>query len=1030
MRTRRSRGLKQTRRGGNPVENRKNWEMHWSDKPYNPYTKYPNRVQGRLYGTFTPTVSKELNMQKTYIIQRHGFSCANLQKAKDKKKNRGVWHAKLTNPSLHSRVEDPSLTAYGIYSLLREEERPDKYGGTVYGSSLLRTWQTAIVVYGKYGPCKIVVSPYIKENHGSALDLSNFPLPFEQQMAYMEQFMQFLKGIDHPIAREIIRHEHIIEYNGNSYPLGPLKEMYTVSEDPIMAAGKFYVDTLSHTVNLSPSSREDPLEMDAFIPAITKIPEPSFREYYGAEGLVYFDRWVSKKTTSSTIFVVSHSNWMQTVIETYCGPVVTNIFDENAWILKITPSKFKSRAAVKFYIIPGVPKPKDEELDHMNRVSEPTCNLLSRPSTLPTGRPPPPREPLPLPRAAPPLLRQSSHGFNDVNSSPLLRQSSHGFNDVEAPPLLRQSSHGFNDVEAPRQESLPRAPPPRSLSRQEDPSAENVELLNDENASPISVDDISPDDIDVAYRASDDPFQANVEADSVVDQVRSNSQRASKDPFQANVEADSVDRVRSNSQASQTSQASQSSLPRASRVSQVSERRSSFNLVKEVSPTETNLVSVPVTTEKTHIITRSFVELGNMMLDSTIRAGLRELILSQEEFNTKLTNYVNSNPRIMILDPVSYLNPRIPIYLFQNHYLAFVLMFKEEYEELLDFLPTSTVVTLALRGLGLTVNIVISFLRDLRQHIEDNAVFHNLLLSKFAANANKHYAFLTTKAIRQNGKIVEKDVVYSFTLLDLFMFEIQRHPITTENMYFMYGCFIDLIRYGARNSVSVYEQPSSMFSSIKMPMVELERLPQEMELTQRWEREKRALDPENKLARYQEDFEEITRTLRQAEYKLQSLYKLKDITDPVARAVALEKIQREFYAKNRPLLDAVERIRRDYHAEKQKLGFDRLPAIRDEIQKKFERDIYTFLNGALADYLPDPSNYPPDDPRIPQMKEVIQAHKDIFNQLLYSSEPIVSIGGLRGTSWKRTLLRQSSVKAGRYRASLYKGKRRTRANRS
>ena len=490
-----------------------------------------------------------------------------------------------------------------------------------------------------------------------------------------------------------------------------------------------------------------------------------------------------------------------------------------------------------------------------------------------------------------------------------------------------------------------------------------------------------------------------------------------------------MDRDRSNSQASQSSQ---STIPRASRVSRVSERRSSFNLVKEVSPTETNLVSVPVTTEKTYIITRSFVELGNMMLDSTIRAGLRELILSQEEFNTKLTNYVNSNPRIMILDPASYLNPRIPIYLFQNHYLAFVLMFKEEYEELLDYLPTSTVVTLALKGLGLTVNIVVSFLRDLRQHIEDNAVFHNLLLSKFAANANKHYAFLTTKEIIQNGKTVEKDVVYSFTLLDLFMFEIQRHPITTENMYFMYGCFIDLIRYGARNSVSVYEQPSSMFSSIKMPMVELERLPQEMELTQRWEREKRALDPENKLARYQEDFEEITRTLRLAEYKLQSLYKLKDITDPVARAVALEKIQREFYANNRPLLDAVERIRRDYHAEKQKLGFDRLPAIRDEIQKKFERDIYTFLNGAFADYLPDPSNYPPDDPRIPQMKEVIQAHKDLFNQLLYSdsSEPIVSIGGLRGTSWKRTLLRQSSVKAGRYRASLYKGKRRTRANRS
>ena len=65
MRTRRSRGVKQTRKGGNPEENRKNWETYWSDKPYNPYTKYPKGVKGKFYGTLTPTVSKELNMNKS-----------------------------------------------------------------------------------------------------------------------------------------------------------------------------------------------------------------------------------------------------------------------------------------------------------------------------------------------------------------------------------------------------------------------------------------------------------------------------------------------------------------------------------------------------------------------------------------------------------------------------------------------------------------------------------------------------------------------------------------------------------------------------------------------------------------------------------------------------------------------------------------------------------------------------------------------------------------------------------------------------
>ena len=1009
MRTRRSRGLKQTRKGGNPEENRRNWETYWSDKPYNPYTKYPRGVQGRFYGTLTPTVSRELNMKNTYIIQRHGFSCANLQKVKDEKKYEGTWYPKALQ--FHYRVEDPSLTAYGIYSLLREEERHPAYTGTVFGSSLLRTWQTILLVYGKFGPVRVIVSPYIKEKHGFALDLSNMPLPFEQQMEIMGQFMNFLAEIDHPIAREIIRHEHIIQYNGDSYPLGPYQPQATIKltspiapppkenkpsqllqflrdyqPEPIppsppeynYAPQSDYLETFKAFVKTDQVSQEVKIERNGHIPAITDIPEPSFREYYGAEGFVYFDRWVRTQTQAATIFVVSHSKWMQKVIKEYCGTVVTKIFDENAWKLIIAPaSKYKTGAGVTFEIIRGLPKPTYDELDHMNRVEEPTCNVIPRPRTMPASRPPPPREPLPLPRS------------------------------------------------------------------REDPSEENVESLNEENEEPINA-----DDIEVPYRASEDPFDVRSRSESQSSQVsqpnRASQVSQSSQGSQAS-QASQASQVSQSSQGSQGSQVSQSS--QGSQVSQSSQgsqgsqgsqasqgskgRSSQFSLVKEVSPTESKLVTVPVTTEKTHIIVRSFVELSNMMLDSTIRAGLRKLILSREDFNTKVTNYVNSNPRVMILDPSSFLKPRIPIYLFQNHYLAFVLMFKEEFEELLDYLPTSSVVLLALKTQGLTVNIVVSFLRDLRQFIEDDAVFHNLLLSTFAANANTHYAFLTTKReITPKGE-VEKDIVYSFTLLDLFMFEIQRHPITTDNIYFMYGCFIDLLKYGARCSAVVYEQPPpSMLSSIYMPMVELERLPEEMALTQRWEREKRALDPENKLARYQEEFEEITRTLRLAEHKLQSSYKLQEM-DPVARAVALEKIQKEFYARNRPLLDAVERIRRDYHAEKQKLGFDKLPMIRDEINKKFEKSIYIYLNGQLATYLPEiPQN--PNHPQIQQIKEVNQAHKDIFTKLLYSdsTEPVVSIGGLRGTSWKKTLLRQSSVKAGRYRASLYKGKRRTRANRS
>jgi hypothetical protein len=382
MRTRRSRGLRQTRKGGNPEDNRKNWEMYWSDAPYNPYTKYPKGVQGKFYGTLTPTVSKELNMNKTYIIQRHGFSCANLQKVKDKKQNEGKWYAKF-NPSLHGRVEDPSLTAYGIYSLLRKEEKHPAFKGTVFGSSLLRTWQTALLIYGKFGPVRIIVSPYIKEKHGMMLDLSNMPLPFEQQMEQMGQFMEFLAEIDNDIAREIIRHEHIIQYDGNDYPVGPYQPHATrkvTTQLPKQSAQEVYQQLLRGDPQPPPSppeynyapqddylesfkayvktdtvSKETPIKKNGYIPEITVIPEPSFREYYGAEGFVYFDRWVSKKIPkATTIFVVSHSKWMQKVIQEYCGTVETNIFDENAWKLIITPNLVRTGAGVTFEIIPGL----------------------------------------------------------------------------------------------------------------------------------------------------------------------------------------------------------------------------------------------------------------------------------------------------------------------------------------------------------------------------------------------------------------------------------------------------------------------------------------------------------------------------------------------------------------------------------------------------------------------------------------------------------------------------------------------------
>uniref|UniRef100_A0A6C0HWW6 Uncharacterized protein n=1 Tax=viral metagenome TaxID=1070528 RepID=A0A6C0HWW6_9ZZZZ len=840
MRTRRSRGLKQTRRGG---------------------------------------AVPELKTPNTYIIQRHGFSCANLQKAKDKKKNRGVWHAKLTNPSLHARVEDPSLTSYGIYSLLRKEEIPTGFTGTVYGSSLLRTWQTAILIYGKFGPLKIIVSPYIKEKHGFALDLSNMPLPFEQQMAYMEQFMQFLKGIDHEIAREIIRHEHIIEYNGNGYPLGPytLDLNYTVPEDSRMAAGKFYVDQMKHNkVNLSPHSDESPLKRDALIPNIS-IREPSFREYYGAEGFVYFDNWVRQRTTAKTIFVVSHSNWMQKVIEQYCGPVVTNIFDENAWKLTIVPLKFKTGANFKFTISSGVPKPQDHELDFMNRAEEPTCQVP------------------------------------------------------------RQVTQPVRD--APRAASLPQRSELTAYAQQ---FAEDESPVNADEA--LRLQDKYHEDVETPYRASEDPFQAHLPVKSVVDEARP---------------------------------------------------RSSFSTEVTTEPIQSRLVSKEPKVD----ITRSFTELVYMLSDPGIAQGLSLLIDSPKELKTKVLQFIYSNPSVTETRGM-FSRFRSTLYLFQNHYFAFILMYNPFYEALVQRLESGSDMLTHFKITSMPAS-VIRFFKELRILIDTDTELYQTLLYTFKANANKHYSFEAPPK------------VYAFTLLDLLLYEML--PLTVEKIRLMYPLFIDLVRNGARFSKTIYSEnivatevdyPSPVIVPRKMPRSDLKPLLEieQIALKQQWEEAKRRLDPTNELSQLNEQF-------RQTKQKLQ------DLNGKVNRRST--QIQ-QLLEQQSAILDELSDIKRRYREANTRLDpTQELSKLRVTYREKINENVFDYLFEHLVDYVPL------DD------LTLRQTHNALLKKIKApEGELPVSIGGSRGTSWKRTLLRQSSVKAGRYRASLYKGKRRTRANRS
>ena len=890
MRTRRSRGLKQTRKGGKDTkDNHSNWERYWrkSYPEYDPMTNYPGFYKTYVKQVKDPNEFKKLTTPNTYIIQRHGFSCANLKKAKDKK-------------SWHFRVADPSLTAYGIYSLLRNQSKPEGFDGTIFVSSLIRTWQTGILEYGRYGPLTIIVSPYIKEKHGILGDLSNMPLPFEQQMAQMGEFMTFLKGIENPIAKEITDHKHEIVYMDKAYPL-----TYAV----LGREDKPYVHELKHKkIFMIQKSTKPTLTEEVFIPEISVIPHPSLHEYYGAKGFVYFDHWVRKEYPQmNTIFVVSHSKWMQKVIEEYWGVLGTTIFDENAWKLKITPGipgKFK------FEIIRGIIKPKQEELDLMDPDRESTCYIVPRPWPRPQ-----------------PLITDSIQHTEQFSEE--------------------------SDVENERYQNLASDDPPESgLDELIKSDASEPEVKQDPTPFPRLV--IPPPKL----ISPDDPRRTVRYTPKLVSQrPRAESLPSEADPL----------------------------------------------LHTEVIPVVSKVKTVLVTNEKTKVITRSYSELETMLRDSTIQNGLIGIMVSNTDFKTKVMNYVYSNPYVMVSDPTdtSYFKRKVPIYLFENHYLVFILLCKPYYEELIDVLSHSTIVSTILRLTKLTIPVMVTFLKELRQLIENDSDFYHLLLSKCTKNANQHYAFK------------EHETLKSFTLLDLFLYELDAYPVTKDTIDFMYKCIIDLVRNGARYSSVYAEIPAAW--TIKMPIVELELLPGENEILQTWEREKRGIDPDGILSKYQDRYTDAKRKLQVEERKLQAAYNKAKYD-----FAQLEKIQDGFFEKNKALFADLEQIKKEYLATKARVDpNNRILMARKEMHRKFDQAIYSYLNPILANHLSD-------DPAVTKM------HNEFFQKILKPElgKPYFSIGGSRGTSWKRTSLRQSSVKGGRYRASLYKGKRRTRANRS
>jgi hypothetical protein len=176
----------------------------------------------------------------------------------------------------------------------------------------------------------------------------------------------------------------------------------------------------------------------------------------------------------------------------------------------------------------------------------------------------------------------------------------------------------------------------------------------------------------------------------------------------------------------------------------------------------------------------------------------------------------------------------------------------------------------------------------------------------------------------------------------------------------------------------------------------------QFELQQQWEKATRRIDPENELSKFNELF-------RQTKHRLQ------DVNAKVSRSTQMQQLLEQ----QSSIIDELADIKRRYREAIARIDpTQELSKLRVAYRKKINENVYDYLFEHLIEYVPL------DD------LTLRQAHNAMLKKIKSSEEIAVSIGGLRGTSWKRSSLRQSSVKGGRYRASLYKGKRRTRANRS
>ena len=728
-----------TRKGGKDAsENISNYNYYWKTPTttYDPRMDYPGR-KNKTFGK-KPALRQSFKQLNTYTFQSEAFSCANLLEEKRS--------YSFTEP-------DPSLCSYGILSV--KHEVPPHFTGKVFVSSLIRTWQTAILQYGSYGPLTLIISPYIKSKHGT-------PLPFQSQIEKMKLFMEVIQGIE---SCRSISHTYTLVRGDQQYTLRPQFRILSSSAMNVV-------------------STSSPLSESVFIPLVKEIPAPSYEKYY-EDGFYYFDQWV-RNYPDRNIFVVSHDDFMKQMIrQLVAADLVTPIFNESAWKIILTPHT-RGAYNYKMDILPGLPKPSKSALASMDRKKELLCHGVKNVPNHAIVHVGEPRESMDASVRSPSVSSASSArpSVSSVRNEP----SESSVRSVSSASSARPSVSSVRNE--PSESSDRSVSSVRSVWSVESNPRERSNTM-DSSTSHLSRVSLGSD-----WSERESAFEPDAREPEPAAETREPEPAAeTREPEPAAREPEPAAREP------------------AAREPTEEERQSIAAILTEVPSSRESFYSISTSSKDTGTLVtahRSYYEVSVFFKDDKNKKNLKAFFDSKEPFKTKVVNYIKQNP-----------------ILFQNPYFAFIFIYRPYLDHIIASLTdtvtqvvASVILTWCFGLRFLSPEAVSVLLTQIRDLIDTDESFYELLLSNFMVNANRYYYY----KYAPNG--------YLFTLLDLVSFQFGSFPLTPENIEPTYRFIIDLVERGARFSKQIYRTDNKIPDRkyMKCPVIEDETETMKVEL--------------------------------------------------------------------------------------------------------------------------------------------------------------------------------------------------------